>query len=90
MTIQNLSKLVVAPFLGVVLASCGSSDSGSDEPGADLSMGQGQIYLVEAYDRLVNTSPDPARVRVALELDEAAGTTQAEVTLLEGSADLFR
>lgn len=87
MSIKTFGKLAVAPWLCVLLMSCGS-DSEPVDP--DITMAQDESYSVVAHDRLVNTSPEPAKVRVVFELNENTGTTHAEVTLLDGTADLFR
>jgi len=87
-------------WLGVILSGCGGSSGSSPDPGPspdpdpgpdpEVTMEEGEVYPVSADDRLVNTSPEAARIQVRFELDEEAGTTSAEVVLLEGHADLFQ
>ncbi len=92
MKIAYLLKWSGALVLLASFIACSSSsdDPREPEPEPVVTMHPGESYSVSADDRLVTTSLDPARIQVVLELDESSGTTRAEVTLLEGEADLFR
>lgn len=82
---MTIFKLAALSFFIGLAVGCGG---GAPELGA--AMTEGEVYEVNANDRLVNASLEPASIRVVLQLDEDSGTTRAELTLLEGSADLFR
>lgn len=100
MNTTTFFKRAALPLFLALAMGCGSSGPGGNEPDPmepdptdpepEVTMTRGLAYEVRANDRLVNTSPDPAKVRVVLVLEEATSATHAQVTLLEGFADLFQ
>lgn len=97
MNLTTYLKLAGLPLFLTLAVGCGSEGKDLDPPApnpidpvVEVPMTQGMVYDVKANDRLVNTSPDPAKVRVVFELKEVSRTTHGQVTLLEGFADLFR
>ncbi|MDQ2077992.1 hypothetical protein [Marinimicrobium sp. ABcell2] len=92
---------LLALMLAGLLTACTSSDSDPDdvtdptEPPdptqpEEVEMTQGDAYNVSPNDRLVNTSPEAAKVRVHFRLDEETAEDSATATLLEGEANLYR
>lgn len=97
MNLTSYFKLAGLPFFLTLAVGCGSEGGRLDptvpnpiDPVVEIPMTRGVVYDVKANERLVNTSPDPAKVRVVLALEETSNATHAQVTLLEGFADLFR
>jgi hypothetical protein len=74
-------------WVALTLTACGSDQTSVPEtPDAgSTALTTGRVVEVSAGNRLVNTSPAPARIRI----DHHPDSGQRQLTLLEGSADLF-
>jgi hypothetical protein len=83
-------------LLALLLTACSNSDSNepvdpTEPPDPadphEVEMTQGEAYDVSPNDRLVTTSPEPAKISVNFRREEE---TADSATLLEGEANLYR